>query len=174
MTNTNWFSLFYWISVADGIKTVFLAMAIIFTIILAISTIGYFVSSGSLAEELACYGDENNKDVKSWNVWVKAWRTVFLTCFIVSLISTIITVFIPSKKDALIIIAGGVVGNFITQDTTSRKIPHEIMDLLSEKIKAEIKDTKLSLIPEEMKDTLKNKSKEQLIQMLKDQNNKSN
>jgi hypothetical protein len=161
----NFYSLFYWLTVADGVKGSFNTLLIITAILTVISMIGYFISGNAEAEALS---NSNDNDAKSWHIWTKAYRTVFISNIILCFISALITVFVPSKKDALIIIAGGAVGNFVTRDSSAKQMPHAVMELLNEKIKAEIKDTKLDLIPASMKDTLKNKSKEELIKILED------
>jgi hypothetical protein len=74
-------------------------------------------------------------------------------------------IFIPTKKDALIIVAGGAVGEFITSDSSSKQIPYELTSLLREKIKSEISEIRLT--GDLSVDTLKEKTKEELIEMIK-------
>jgi len=156
---TNWYAIFYWLTVADGIKEVFNVLAIIGAVALVISIIGLFVSASSASNG---YSDKNE-----WTLWTKTWKRVFTVVSIFTFISTLITVFIPTKKDALIIIAGGAVGNFVTQDSSARKIPSEVMMLLRTKIKDEINETTIKEALSGEADTLKNKSKEELLLILK-------
>ena len=70
---------------------------------------------------------------------------------------------VPTKKDALIIIAGGTMGNFMQSDTSVQKLPKELIWLVRTKIQEEIKNTDLqSVLP--VQDTLVDKTKEELIQ----------
>jgi len=163
---TNWYSIFYWLTVSDGIKSALNPLIIIFSFVSAISLVGYFISSGYLASELNS-GYKNERDAASWGVWVRTWKNTFFTGIFILLLSTFAYVLIPSKKDALIIIAGGTVGNFVTQDSSARKIPAEVMNLLRVKIKEEINETTIREAIEGQTDTLKNKSKAELLEILK-------
>jgi hypothetical protein len=164
----NWYQIFYWVTVADGVSTFCLTVSIIFTVAACISAIGLFASSYNASDQLQVYGPED-KDYKSWFFWTKTWRRTFTLTVIPAVLLGLMTVLIPTKKDALIIIAGGTVGNFITSDSSSKAIPAEAMVLLREKIKAEIKETKLTDVFQV--DTLKDKSKEELIELLKKKEN---
>lgn len=163
---TNWYSIFYWLTVADSIKTNLGIIAIITLIITLISLIGLFLSTNALAQNQVDR-EQENVEAKEWRVWVKAWRTSFISALIICFITGFLWMFAPTKKDALIIIAGGAVGNFITQDTSARALPSDVMNLLRVKIKEEINEVSLKEALTNEKDTLKDKSKEELLQILK-------
>lgn len=151
MEQINWYSVFYWLTVADNAKTFFLVFVIVFTLISGITTIAYFVNMG----------DGEVKGVtmsRRWMWWSYPFMILFWSLYI----------FTPTKRDALIIIAGGSVGNFITRDSSAKALPAEAMMLLRSKIKEEMKGaTTISELVSGEVDTLKNKSKEELIKILK-------
>lgn len=141
----NWYSIFYWITVADNIKSVTYILAIIFGV--------YFIIASALALGL---GDSTYSD------WEKGNRRVYILFTILFIINIFVWMFLPSKKDALAIVAGGAIGNFVTTDSSARQIPHEALELVRYKL-IEWRETSI----DEQKDTLVNKSKEELIELLK-------
>jgi hypothetical protein len=143
--NTNWYSIFYWITVADTVKSVASIIAIVTAMMFAISIVGWFFSTSGLAESAVAGSPENQTyQYNEWLPWVKAWKRSVMLTPIISLIFTLITIFIPSKMDCLLIVAGGAVGNFVTSDSSAKQIPSEITLLLREKIKSEIQELKKS------------------------------
>lgn len=143
----NWYSVFYWISVADNIKFVSGLLSIVLGI--------YFVIAAASALGLF--------DAESFSEWTNGSKRVFYIFTTFFFINFLLWAFIPSKKEAIIIVAGGAVGNFIMSDSSTRQIPAEAMQLLREKIRSEIKEVSL----DNLKDTLQEKSKEELIELLK-------
>jgi hypothetical protein len=158
----NWYSIFYWVTVADGVKMFFNTFAIIFTVAFIVCTIGYFISANYVSEN---QGGSYETDRKEWDVWRRAWKRMWTACMISMPLLWAGFVFCPSKKDAVVIIAGGAVGNFITSDSSARQIPSELTLLVREKMRSEIKDLKMSDVLQT--DTLKDKTKEELIEILK-------
>jgi len=159
----SWYRIFYWVTIADGVKNFFdkvsnvtLTFSIIFFIV-------YWIV-------FAIYNDNtvtrDEEDEKSFKYWMKTIKTTFFWFFSICLVTWTLYVFTPSKKDALLIIAGGSVGNFITSDSSAKEIPYELTLLVREKLKGEIQDIKKSTISE-IADTLKEKSKEELIEMIR-------
>lgn len=158
----NWYHIFYWISVADGMKEFFIGAVILLSIVTGISLIGFFVGTYNAADRLSSWGNED-KDYKSSLIWKNAFKRVWSICIFLLAFSWIGYVFIPSKKDCLVIVAGGAVGNFITRDSSAKQIPSEVMTLLRDKIRSEI--TEVHLV--DIKDTLVSKSKEELMEIIK-------
>lgn len=156
----NWYSVFYWISVADNVTEFLGAIAVIFTIFFILSVIGYFTSNYSKAEH--AYNQESS-DYKEWTVWNTAWKKAFQWSLIIGLITGSCWVFVPTKKDCLLIVTGGAVGNFITSDSSARAIPSEAMTLLRDKIRQEITEMKNPLSTKKIEDM----TKEELIELLK-------
>ena len=85
-------NLFYWLTVADNAKLFFGWFIALFTIISVVSllcVIGFRLDEGN---------DSDN--VKFWTPWAR-WSVPFMILF------WALYIFTPSKKDSLLIIAGG-------------------------------------------------------------------
>lgn len=131
----NWYRIFYWITVADGVKNFFDVFSNIFTFLTVAGLIFYIANriyrvSQSDVDKVEC----------------DSWGSHFAKFFWISMLLCIVTwggyVFTPTKKDALLIVAGGAVGNFITSDSSAKQIPSELTNLLRLKIKDEIEQIK--------------------------------
>ena len=124
----NYTSLFYWLTVADNAKTFFITFIIIFTIISAIATIGYLLNDGE-------YEQDDQKMARKWMWWSYPFMILFWSLFI----------FTPSKKDALLIVAGGQTMNFLSSDSTAKQIPHDVLNFVSFELQSMAKEAKLEL-----------------------------
>jgi hypothetical protein len=163
----NWYSIFYWLSVADGVKDFFDAFSNIFTFLAILSTILLIIM-------LAVRGDKslarNEEEKNSMRYWLTFSRRSFFWSVFLSMITWCGYMMVPSKKDCYIIVAGGAVGNFIQSDSAAKNIPSEALQLLRDKIRQESQELSIKKITEAVSDTLKDKSKEELIEMLKHNN----
>jgi hypothetical protein len=155
----NWYSIFYWVTVADGVKVFFNVFSVIFTCGFVLCTIGYFTATS--------YVSENSQfaNAAGWTFWKQAWKKMWMVSVISMPIFWAGYVFCPTKKDAVVIIAGGAIGNFITSDSSAKQLPAELTMLVREKMRSEIKDLKTDSILST--DTLAGKTKEELIEILK-------
>lgn len=166
----NWYKLFYWLTVADNAKSFFVVFIIIFTGISLVSTIINFVCRGKEFDSTST--DDEVKDAKiaakasrKWIMWSYPFMVIFWALY----------VFTPSKTDSLIIICGGAVGNFITSDSSSAKIPADLTRYLHMSFEKEImdldSDTKqqlgLQTPKEKFTSKLQDMTKEQIIEYLK-------
>ena len=124
LLNTNWYKIFYWMTVADGVKEGSLVIGIITAIILGVYCVGYGIA---------------NSDGDTWvpGLWMK--RTMY-TLLIMCSIAWLARLFVPSKKDMLLIVVGGAVGNFITTDSSSRAIPADLTKYLHKALQKETED----------------------------------
>lgn len=159
----NWYKIFYWITVADNVKK-------FFDVFSNIAATGFIITGIVLIGIVISYGDASSRgitedDSKSYKYWISSVRRIFITFSILTVVLWSGYVFTPTKKDALIIVAGGAVGNFITSDSNSRQIPFEVTQLLREKIKTEIEELHVS---DDVTDTRKNKTKDELIKLLQE------
>ncbi len=163
----NWYNVFYWLTVADTVRQVCNVVAIVSFIALVITIVGYFISTTAVSEN-ANY--ENLK--KEWLPWKLLWKRLLIMAFILCFVSTTLNIFIPTRKDMLLIIAGGAVGNFITTDSSSKAIPADItrylhlglqekISELSDEAKIEIGLKKPTLV-----DKIKDMSKEEIVEYL--------
>lgn len=144
--------IFYWLTVADSAKTVFLWMLIIFGLITIISTIAYF----------STYEEPDNQRLS--RLWM--WRSYpfFLTFLMLH-------VLIPSKKDSLLIIAGGQTLNFLTTDKSAKQIPAELSGFVLTELKNMAKEASVDLNiasqKEKVLEKAKSMSSEELLQTIK-------
>ena len=133
----NWYSVFYWLTVADGVKNffdvasnIFTALAVIFAFVYIAVAIGKAVaiSEGKLRTKEE---DEKNSDFRSWSLGKRYVSSLFWVVLALSIFTWCGYVFTPSKKDCVIIVAGGTIGNFLSSDTNSRKIPGKAFSLMN-------------------------------------------
>lgn len=124
-------SLFYWLTVADNAKTFFITFMIIFTIISVISTLWFIVDrdSDDWSE------NDATKKAKKWMWWSYPFMILFWSLFI----------FTPSKRDALLIVAGGQTMNFLSSDSTAKQIPHDVLNFVSVELQNMAKEAKMEL-----------------------------
>jgi hypothetical protein len=132
--------LFYWLTVADNAKTMFVVFIIVFTAITVISSIAYFLTWDSKEDQAAC---------RRWIWWSCPFMIFFWSLYI----------FTPSKKDALLIVAGGQTLNFLTTDSTAKQIPHELSNFVVTELKNMAKDAAVDLNISSQKDKILEKAK---------------
>ena len=68
-------------------------------------------------------------------------------------------VFTPSKKDSLLIVAGGGALNYLTTDSTAKQIPHELTNFVVTELKNMAKDNEIDLNIKSQKEKILNKIK---------------
>lgn len=172
----NYYNVFYFLTVADGVKEVFDTFSNIFTALTVFSLIAFAIMIGTTIEYK---GDKESADYKSSLSWRKFIGRIYWICQIICIITWLGYVFTPTKKDCLLIVAGGAVGNFITTDTSARAIPADITKFLHLSLNKEIEDLQKEVKTDIRKElgvqTPKDKfiekveklSKEELIEYLK-------
>lgn len=163
----NYYKVFYWITRADDIKDFFDSFSNIFMFLSVILILGVLVCH--LIANLDKLETVDGEDKAVMEI-AKGWRAKLGKYFWISFITTMILwggyVFMPTKKDAITIVAGGAIGSFIASDSSIKAIPSELTLLVRERLKSEIIEAKSSL-SSEITDTLTNKTKEELIELLK-------
>jgi hypothetical protein len=65
----------------------------------------------------------------------------------------------PSKKDALLIVAGGQTLNFLTTDSTSKQIPKELSNFVVTELKNMANDAKINLNIQDQKEKILEEAK---------------
>ncbi len=164
----NYYKVFYWLTVSDGVKTFFDGASNVFTVLSVVSGIVYVIFSitrGTQIAESKSKSESDDKvdpDIRALQFAKRTSARLFFTMLALCLITWSGYVFIPSKRDCYIIIAGGAVGNFISSDSAAKKLPAEALQLLRDKIREESKSISITGVT----DTLAGKSKEQLIEMI--------
>lgn len=131
----NWYSVFYWLTVADGVKNFFDTASNIFTWFAVLSFIGLVfvtiakavsISENKLKNEEAEKVDPDTRSLVKARIYTRNFFYVMLALSIVTWFGWVAT---PTKKDCVMIIAGGGIATFLTSDTNARKIPAELTKL---------------------------------------------
>lgn len=169
----NWYEIFYWLVVADGVKSFFDTASNVSTWLLVISFIWYLVMWG-----ISLDGDNwerNDKGVEEPKPGIVRIRKLaggtFWGFVIISLITWFGYVATPTKKDALMIIAGGGTMQYLTTDSVGKQIPKEVSTFLVTELKQMSKDAQVELGIASEKDKLlesaKTMTSEQLLEKMK-------
>jgi hypothetical protein len=145
----NWYKLFYWLTVADNAKTMFVTFTVIFTLISGVATIAYFANMDDVDEQ---------KMSRKWMWWSYPFMILFWSLYI----------FTPNKKDALLIVAGGGTMEFLTTDSTAKQIPHELSSFVVTQLKSMGEEAKVELGIQSQKDRILDEAKSMTTQQLLD------
>lgn len=142
---TNWYSLFYWLTVADSVKHFFDVTSNLFTTVSVFAFIAYVASRIGAAIQVSANHVTNEEektdaDVRAWGYLKQYSGGVFWPSLALALFTWIGYVATPSKKDCFIIIAGGAVGNFLQSDSTAKQLPHDVSNFLHTYLQKEMKD----------------------------------
>lgn len=142
----NYYSVFYWLIVSDSVKKcfdVFSDMFTIFTVLslvaLVITIVGKSVTVSN--QKLTDVEKENtNPDLRAWETARKLSSRIFYPMLVLCIITWFGYVLTPTKKDCLLIIAGGAVGNFITSDSSAKQLPSDVTKFLHMSLQEQMKD----------------------------------
>jgi len=145
----NWYKLFYWLTVADNAKSMFITFTVIFTLISGVATIAYFANMHDVDEQ---------KMSRKWMWWSYPFMILFWSLYI----------FTPNKKDALLIVAGGGTMEFLTTDSTVKQIPHELSSFVVTQLKSMGEEAKVELGIQSQKDKILDEAKSMTTQQLLD------
>lgn len=163
LLNIDFYKLFYWLTVACNFKSFVFACCVILSIVFAIALIWYLIE---------LFFDENTDGDREKPAKM-LWRV--LPFF---LVFWLLYILIPDKKDTLMIVAGGAVGNFLTTDSSAKQLPADLTRFLHVKLMEASSDSpeikELLLTPEqkaqqERIDKLKSLSKDEIIDQLQKQ-----
>jgi hypothetical protein len=152
----NWYTVFYLFSLSDKISDTMFTLSVLASIISGISLCIWCIGQVD--------GDEFNK--------ARRW---FLTTFPIAFIAWSLWAFIPDRNDMLLIVAGGSVGEFITNDENAKELPTDITRFLRKEIlEATMEDGNVvvreALGVKSTKDKLMELSKDELVKMLEESN----
>lgn len=146
----DFYKLFYLFTMGDKLSNLWCAFVWISSILCFIFTMYLLFES-------------EGRDRVGFRIFLGLW----LWCFV----SWILYIGTPTKKEAVIIVAGGYVGNFIQSDSNARQLPADITRFLRSQIQQAAKDNDLGSLlgptkEETLKDSLSKLSKEQLVDQL--------
>jgi hypothetical protein len=160
-------------TVADGVKSVFNVASNILTFFLIIGAIFYVIMIAiSTDKENMTHDDDGNKILEPSILHWKRFSSLF---FWLSLTFTLITwigyVATPTKKDCLLIVAGGSTMEFMTTDSVAKQIPHDVMNFLSTELRNMAAEAKVDLGVQNQKEkvleSVKTMTAEELINTMK-------
>lgn len=138
----NWYTIFYWVTVADNAITFFGWMAAIFTIFTIIFLIVRLTTDTETVEV------KSEKDYSYEKFWYsnttktsrkRVYRFAY-TFMLFSIFGWAGIVFTPSKKDCLLIIAGGSAATFLSTDSSAKQLPADVAKFLHMSLKKETED----------------------------------
>jgi len=139
----NYTTLFYWLTVADNARVMFKAGLVMFSIIAFIATVANILFRSDSQEDSAV-------QARKWMWWSYPFMFLFWSLFI----------FTPSKKDALLIVAGGQTMNFLTTDSTAKQIPHELSNFVVTELKNMAAEAQVDLNIKDKKQKILEQAKE--------------
>jgi hypothetical protein len=132
----NWYQIFYWLTVANNARGFFWFFAVVFSIIAIIATLVYFFNLDDSSDD-----KDNRKQCKHWMFWSYPFMILFWFGI----------VFTPSRKDALLIVAGGGAMEFLQNDSTAKQIPRELLNFVSAELKSMAAEAKVDMKVEDQK-----------------------
>lgn len=170
----NFYKLFYYLTVGDKLATLFGWLSIFFCISFVVTTIIVFfftpdiykIDEGLVKERK----DEKEQHNFTEKRWYKNVRITNYMLFVAAPISLFLWAGTPNKKEAVLIIGGGYIGNFITTDSSAKKLPSDIVYFLRSNLQLAAKESQVELqglIEQPKIDTLASKSKEELLEIIK-------
>jgi hypothetical protein len=121
----NWYTLFYLFSILEKLTIAFQWGAGLCTAGYVIFLILHYFNKA----EVNNYS-ENTDAHKVGLKWINTFKWPRISCFVLGIIFWLLIVFTPNRKDMIIIIAGGAVGQFVTTDSSARQLPADITRFL--------------------------------------------
>lgn len=137
---TNWYSIFYWLTVADNVKNLFDALSDIFTFFAFVLFIIFIIARIGEIGSVMSNTHQSEKERKGFELAKSHSLKLFYPALALCLVTWILFVFTPSKKDCVLIAAGGAVGNFIQSDSSASAIPSDITKFLHLSLRKEISE----------------------------------
>lgn len=147
--NMDYKVLFYWLSVADNAKGFFLTFSILFGAVLTIATICYFIHSHTTTQGQTEDDEQNQRISRKWMCYTAPWFIFFLA----------LNIFTPSRKDALLIVAGGSTMNFLSTDSTARALPKDLVKFVSTELNQMASEANIKLKVNKTKDDILEEAK---------------
>jgi hypothetical protein len=166
----NWYTIFYGITVADNVKSFFDTTSNIFTFFAVVSFIAFIISRLGRAVQVSESKlknddqDKTNPEIRAWEMANRFASKLFYPMLILSLVTWLGYSLTPTKKDCLMIVAGGAVGNFMQSDSSAASLPSDITSYLHLSLKNQIE----SLSQEDRQDLGVKSDKDVLIEKVKD------
>lgn len=173
----SWYQIFYWITRSDSIKGFFDTASDIFTWLAVLSFIVVVIITAfayaTISENrLKSTEEENsNADYRAYTKLRKYFSYIFYVTLGLSLVTWFCYSLTPTKKEALLILAGGGTMNYLSTDSTAKQIPHEMTTFVVTELKSMAKDAEVDLGLSTQKDKILDEAKkmttDQLLEKMK-------
>jgi hypothetical protein len=111
--------LFYWLTVADNARFLFKAFAALTSMVVVIVVLSYLLTLDSVESN-----EEKEKFYLILGKWFR-WSVPF------AVISWLLLILTPNKKDTLFIVGGGGTLNYLTKHPEAKKIPDKLISLIN-------------------------------------------
>lgn len=180
----NWYNIFYWVTRGDSIKdffdissNIFTTLAVISFVVVAACTIGagIQISDSNTKNDDE---DKSNPEIRAWQKTRRYSSFLFYPLLIFSIITWLGYVLTPTKKEALLILAGGGTMNYLTTDSTAKQLPHEMTTFVVTELKTMAKEAKVDFGIANQKERIledaKQMTTEQLMEKMKLDSNFAN
>jgi len=136
----NWYSIFYWLTVADSVKSVLYVFG---TLMAGFCVVCFLVFAFSRdSDDWTAAPGGSAERAKKW-LWWSLPFTMFLWIAWAAL---------PTKRDSLLIIAGGGSLEFLTTDTIGKQLPGELSNFVLTELKSMSKEAQVELNISSQKD----------------------
>ena len=119
----------YWITRLDGVNNLFLAIMIVGIIISALGGISYYIFNGQYIYDLS-YGNERSS--KEYKGYADTCKRIITYSIPITIIGCLVSVFVPTTKEALAIYGIGGTIDYIKQNPTAKKLPDKCIQALDE------------------------------------------
>lgn len=146
----NFYKLFYWLTVGDKLSSFFCAMAILFTILFLVILILRLTSVSQKNRDQGVEGTkyikgEDGKQYEVFQDWYFNFRKWTWTILMLCLGFWLLYVSTPDKKEAVLIIGGGYVMNFVTQDSAMKQLPSDIVYFIRSNLQLAAKEAQVEI-----------------------------
>lgn len=173
----NWYNIFYWISRGDSIKDFFDTSSNIFTTLTVFAFIGVVVLTillGAAIDERKSSTpeeDKRNPTIRSFSIVKRNFTIMFYVLLGFSLLTWAGYVLTPTKKEGLLILAGGGAMQFLTTDSAAKELPHEMTNFVVSELKTMAQEAKVDFGIASQKDKILEEAKTmtatQLVERMK-------
>ena len=117
----------YWITRLGAIDDASFVLCILALIASIISTIGYFVISAAIVD----YKSRGREEwVKEYQQYKKIWEKALKIVVPILIVCGLIQIFVPSKKEALLIYGVGGTVDFVKSNPTAKQLPDKCVNAL--------------------------------------------
>lgn len=117
----------YWITRLGAIDNASFVLCILALIASIISVIGYFVMCAVVADYESRHSDSY---VKEYQQYKKIWKKALKIVVPILIVCGLIQIFVPSKKEALLIYGVGGTVDYIKANPTAKQLPDKCVNAL--------------------------------------------